>query len=634
MKQMRRIQSARPAWGLVLVTLALLLSMMPGAAAASSPAGSGSVAGVVFFDAYGVGSAAGRPGVAGATVRLAGSGVALTAATDAAGAYLFAGLAAGSYTVTVEPPTGYVTTTASTRAVSVTGSPLTGVDFGLAYPISLWGVLCQDLNGDGMCGPATAEPRIADALVQVFDDANRNGLIDLGEGVVASTTSSNEGLYLLSDLRPGSRNLVVRLPGGAESNSEPLVLESAEAGATSFEYNMAIGRATLQGVVFNDVNGDEFPDATEPRIRGAVVQLLAAASGQVVTPITVVATATTGADGRYVFADVLAATYQVRVYSAPVPPAWWQSSDPSALLRTLPAGVTTTLDIGFFDPAAAPPMSVADWKRELRQADQWAYTASEVATFSAAAEEISRVFSETVALRNALLLGGATGISRTQWRALKEHAALSLNIASGRLRPETIVNLGTLSTATTVRQARDQIEALLLAPSSSDDDFGLAFAIARSLNTAQGVGSGRMGLSAVIDAVYRGAQVASKLRPGGDIVDLRADGLLTLRKWSAGSYGATTNTLMPRIRLRVKSFNEGGVLDVVQVFPDGRRLKLGTLQSAVQNRDVNKVYQLDLARVTTVAEMVNATIVLTVRDVNGGKPASVKLDSAEIIFGY
>lgn len=628
----RRGQRAQSAWWFMLVVLALAFGALPGAVAASSPLGDGSVAGVVFLDVDGGGIATGRAGVAGVTVQLAGAGSTLSATTDSNGAYAFTGLAAGTYTVTAFPPTGYVTTTVTAQSVTVSGNSVTGINFGLAYPISLWGVVCQDLNNDGMCSPAFAEPRIAGAIVQVFKDSNRNGLIDLGEGILASATTDSKGLYLLRNLSPGSRIVLVRLPGGAESNTESLQLQSNETGATSVEHNLAIGQATLEGVVFNDVNGDEFPDSVEARIQGAVVQLLAAASGQAVLPVTVVATATTGTDGRYVFANVLAATYQVRVYSAPVPPGWLQSPDPSALIRTLPAGITTTLNIGFFDPAAAPPMSVADWKRELRQSGQWAYTATESAAFIASAESASRVFSETTALRDALLLGGATSLTAEKWRALKEHAALSLNIASGRLRPETRVSLPTLTTATTVRQARDQIEALLL--TDAPGDAVKAFAIARALNTLQGVGTGRTGTSAVVDAVYRGVQVANKLKPGGDIVDLGTDGSLTLRKWSAGSYGATTNTLMPQLRLRVKSFNDGGVLDVVQVFPDGRRLKLGTLQSAVQNKDVNKTYLLNLSRVTTVAEMVNATIVLTVRDVNGGKPASVKIDSAEIVFGY
>lgn len=633
------MESKRTAWALAALTATMLLMVIMAAtpvAAAGVPAGTGAIAGKVFFDANGDGQIASNgaeSGIPSVTIQLLGASSILTATTDANGNYLFSGLAAGTYTVTVQPPADYVTTTATDKPVSVGSSLVADAHFGLAYPISLWGALCQDLNADGMCGLATVEPRIAGALVQVFNDANRNGLIDLGEGVVADAVSSNKGLYLLTNLRPGSRILVVRLPGGAESRAEALSLQSDEAGATTFEHDFAIGLATLQGVVFNDVNGDEWPDAAEPGIRDAVVQLLAAASGQAVTPATVVATATTGTDGRYVFANVLAASYQVRVYSAPVPPDWLQSPDPSALIRALPAGVTTTLNIGFFNPAVAPPMSVADWKRELRQADRWAYTASEVAALTASAESGSRVFSETATLRDALLLDGSGSLSPAGWRALKEHAALWLNLASGRLRPETTVNLGSLSTASTVRQARDQIEALLLRP-SFDADLEQAFAIARALNTAQGVGSRRTAVSAVVDAVSRGAQVASKLRPGGDIVDLRTNEPLTLRKWSVGSFGATTNTLLPKIRLRVKSFNEGGVLDAFQVFPDGRRLRLGTIQSAVQNRDVNKVYQLDLARVTTVAEMINATIVLTVRDVNGGKPASIKLDSAEIVFGY
>ncbi|MGC8780123.1 MAG: SdrD B-like domain-containing protein [Anaerolineae bacterium] len=632
MNHARRGQASRLAWLSAFIAFVLAFGAWPGAAMAGSPTASGSVAGVVFFDADGTGVATGRPGVAAATVQLAGAGGTLTTTTDPSGAYAFAGLEAGNYTVTVQPPAGFVTTTVAARTVTVSGDPVTGINFGLAYPISLWGVLCQDLNNDGMCSLPIAEPRIAGATVQVFDDANRNGRVDLGEGLLAGATTDSRGLYLLANLSPGSRIVLVRLPGGAESSAEALSLESAEVGATSLEHNLAIGRAALEGVVFNDVNGDEFPDAGEAPVRGAVVQLLAAASGQAASPVTVVATATTGTDGRYVFSNVLAATYQVRVYSAPVPPGWLQSPDPSALIRILPAGVTTTLSIGFFDPASVSPMSVADWKRELRQVGQWAYAEAETTAFIESAQSASLVFSETVALRDALLLGGATGVPPEKWRALKEHAALWLNVVSDRLRLDTAIELDALTAATTVRQARDEIEALLRSGSTADHER--AFAIARALNTAQGVGSGRTGTSAVVDALYRGVQVAGRLRPGGDLVDLKADGPLTLRKWSAGSYGVTTNALMPQVRIRVKSFNEGGVLDVIQVFPDGRRLKLGTLQSAVQNRDVNKTYQLSLSRVATLAEMVNATIVLTVRDVNGGKPASVKVDSAEIVFGY
>lgn len=644
----------------VALLLALALVAAP-AAAASGPAGTGAVSGSVFFDANGDGLMAANgaeAGVAAATVQLLSSGPTLTTTTDANGAYAFTGLAAGSYTAVVQPPAGYVTTTSASRPVTVGSGAVTGIHFGLAYPISIWGAVCQDVNADGQCATPMMEPRIAGATVQVFDDVNRNGLIDLGEATLASTTTNTRGEYLIANLRPGGRIVLIRLPGGAESNTAPLTLESSEAGAATFLQNFAIGRATLQGVVFNDVNGNEFPDAGEKPLGSAVVQLLAAAGGQSAST-TIVATATTGIDGRYLFSDLWAAAYQVRV-SAPVPVGWLASSDATAMIPDLQANVTTTLDIGYFDPAAAPPMSVADWKREARQAGQWAYTATEQQQFVAAAQATSRVFSETIGLTDALLLGRPAGVPVEKWRAQKELAALWLNLASLRLRPDTAVKLGTLSSATTVRQARDEIEALLLygaaasvqtaaegaaqqtadvapaaspAPMSLATDYGRALAIAQALNTAQGVGAGLTGASAVIDAVYAGAQVASSLKPGGDIVQVNVGSSLTLRKWSA-SYKSTTNTLLPQVRLRVKSFNEGGVLDVVQVFPDGRRITLGTLRSTVQNKDVNKLYLLNLSRVTTVAELVNTTIVLSVRDLDGRKPASVKVDSAEIIFRY
>ncbi len=601
---------------------------------ASSSSGTGAVSGVVFFDGDGDGLLAvngSERGIPAATVQLIGPGNAFTTTTDANGVYTFTALAPSGYTVALQPPTGYVTTTSASAAVSVGSGPVAGPNFALAYPISIYGTVCQDLNGDGQCALPAAEPRIAGALVQVFHDANRNGLLDLGEALIGSATSDAKGLYLISALRPGSHIVILRLPGGAESSVQTLSLQSDEAGAATVLQNFAVGQAAIEGVVFHDVNGNEFPDAGETPLRSAVVQLLAAAGGQAVSPVTIVATATTDIDGRYAFAKLPVAAYQVRVM-APVPVGWLQSSDPSALIPSLQPNIVATANIGFFDPASVPPMSLADWKRELRQSDQWAYTAAEQQTFVNSAQTVSRVFSETVALRDALLLGGATTFSTEKWRALKEHAALLLNIASLRLRPETLVKLGTLSGAITVRQARDEIEALLLSAIAADHMRALA--IAQALNAGQGVGIGLTGISAVTDALYQNAQVASKLKLGGDIVEVRLSNALTLRKWSAGAYKSTTNVLKPQLRIRVKSFNQGGTLEVTQRFPDGRSIKLGTLRSNIQNRDVNRVFLLNLSRITTIAELTQTTLILTVRDIDGGKPASVKIDSTEISFSY
>lgn len=657
------MQMIRALVALAATALLMIFIVVAPAAAANGPMGTGAVSGRVFFDANGDGMiAAGgaEPGIASVMVQLRDSNSTLATSTDANGDYIFSGLAAGSYTVVVQPSADYVTTTVAGKSVTVGGVAVEGIHFGLAYPIAIWGTVCQDLNGDGQCALPAAEPRIAGATVQVFDDANRNGLIDLGEAMLAGTTSDAKGLYLLSNLRPGPRVVQVRLPGGAASSATPLSLESSEAGAATFVQNFAIGRSAIQGMIFNDVNGNEFPDVGEAPVQSAVVQLVAAAGGQAVSPLTVIAATTTGTDGRYGFSNVLAAEYQVRVM-APVPMGWLASTDPAAMILALSANVTTTLNIGYFDPQAAPPMSVADWKRELRQAGRWAYTAAEQERFSATAQTTSRVFSETVTLRAALLMGRGAGVPVEKWRAEKELAALWLNIASSRLRPDTPVKLGTLSTATTVRQACDEVEALLLysaaafaanaviAPSGSaaggsssvsvmpldqTADYSRALAIAQALNTGQGVGTGLTGVSTVIDAVLGGSQVASRLKPGGDVVEVKTGSMLTLRKWSVGSYPTTANTLAAQVRIRVKSFNNGGALDIVQVFPDGRRVPLGTFRSTVQNRDVNKIYLLNLSRVITIAELVNTNIVLSVRDIDGNKPASVKVDSAEIVFRY
>ena len=61
---------------------------------------------------------------------------------------------------------------------------------------------------------------------------------------------------------------------------------------------------------------------------------------------------------------------------------------------------------------------------------------------------------------------------------------------------------------------------------------------------------------------------------------------------------------------------DGGVLDVVQVLPDGDVL-LGTVVPPVWNKDVNATYLFDLRGVSTAVELISSEIRLVTRDVLG-----------------
>ena len=136
-------------------------------------------------------------------------------------------------------------------------------------------------------------------------------------------------------------------------------------------------------------------------------------------------------------------------------------------------------------------------------------------------------------------------------------------------------------------------------------------------------------------ATYRGASVVSKLRPGGDLVDLATDAPAYLLKWSSGDLDPAINVVQPKLRVKVKVFMDGGVLDVVQVLPDGRTQLLGTVVPPVWNKDVNATYLFDLRGVSTAVELISSEIRLITRDVNsGGKAGRSKIDSAELVFTY
>jgi len=203
--------------------------------------GTGAIAGVVFFDKDA--DAARGPaegGLAGVTVELrdgvtGGQAVHRFVQTASDGSFSFAELSAGAYTVAVLPADPFTATTTSPVAVVVDSAPVVGVDFGATLLQTLTGTEFNDLNGDGAKGPR--EPGIAGWLIQVFDDVNGNGLIDMGEALLGSAVSDHQGNWKVSGLLPGRRVVVRRPPAGAEAMADPLSLTAEEAGGAGHLWN-------------------------------------------------------------------------------------------------------------------------------------------------------------------------------------------------------------------------------------------------------------------------------------------------------------------------------------------------------------------------------------------------------------
>ena len=114
--------------------------------------------------------------------------------TDSKGNYSFTNLAAGTYHVVEVLPTGFVQTTSSPTAITLTtGQTVSAVNFGDFKTVSISGSVLQDTNGNGGCNNGEAGL----AGVTVFLDTNNNGVLDTGE---TSTTTDANGNYSFTNL--------------------------------------------------------------------------------------------------------------------------------------------------------------------------------------------------------------------------------------------------------------------------------------------------------------------------------------------------------------------------------------------------------------------------------------------------
>lgn len=596
----------------------------------AAPAAEGSISGVVFFDANGNGVRdAGEPGLPGVTVTVTGGSFTGATTTDLTGAYTVTGLTAGTYTVTETDPAGYVSTTANTLSVSVSTTVVTGIDFGDLLPMTLSGVVF--VENDGIAGQGLGEPGIPDALVDVIADTDGNGQVDIGEPALGSDVTDDFGGYSISGLLPGLRVIRVLLPVGGSSGSDqtPLELISTQ---VSGQRDLNFSLPPLAGQVWNDTDGDETIDADEALQTGVRLTLSWGPPGEIIS-----STITTDDRGNYRWSALPAGNYVLVVDPYSLPPTWTPSFDATDLVFSLaPAdGQVKRLNLGYYDPLTVAPLRIAEWKKELKQAGKPHYTPAELNTFIAAVVTASPlVFSETISVTNALTAGANT----PEEKARKQWAAVRLNLASARLLPKTPVNLPpTLTTAKTIGDVVSQVEGLLYPPSRKlKADYDRVEKIADSLNNGKGIGYGLQGKSSLAKGAYRSTDVTSALKSGGSLVDTYMDGAIMLSKWSAGSLDPGLNVFRPQLRVFVQVFYNGATLEVLQKLSNGATVSLGTATPAYWNKDVKTYYTFDLWRVASLGELASTDLLIYVRDPDndGGPSEHVKVDSAELVFGY
>lgn len=314
----------------------------------------------------------GESPLAGVTVALLNSsGVTLaTTTTNSAGEYLFDGLGAGTYIVRVTTPTGYTSSTGANGATTGPFEPapqttINNSDHGTTAGKFTQSVVTLDSFGSSNNPDASGAANLRQDFGFfrplsignfVWDDANNNGKLDVGEqgiagvtvellnssgAVIAGTVTGSSGNYLFTGLGTGTYTVRVTTPTGyrtstGDKNSHepgvsgnqdnedhgtangvytqaaPVTLSSPGAnpdsgGLANLRQDFGFFRPVSVGnFVWKDTNNNGRFDSGELGLPNIVVRLLSASGS-------VLANTTTDANGQYLFANLSPGTYAVEI---------------------------------------------------------------------------------------------------------------------------------------------------------------------------------------------------------------------------------------------------------------------------------------------------------------------------------
>ncbi|MBM4094352.1 MAG: hypothetical protein FJ276_33835, partial [Planctomycetes bacterium] len=246
--------------------------------------------------------------------------------TDSGGRYEFAGLSAGSVSITQSQPAGWLdgldspgrvdghvvgSATGNDRLEDIRllwGSEGVEYNFGELLAGSVQGRVHADLDGDCTFDPN--EIALAGVKIELLS----------ATGVVLATTFTNqEGAYRFADLIPGTYAVRETQPAGYFHRGQKAGSHGGNATVADLISHIPVGSgqqltdydfceeppSSIAGIVFADPNRNGVFDAGDALLPGITVQLLGV-SGQVL------ATATTDAGGAYRFGDLRAGVYSVR----------------------------------------------------------------------------------------------------------------------------------------------------------------------------------------------------------------------------------------------------------------------------------------------------------------------------------
>ena len=308
-----------------------------------------------------------------------------TITTDANGFYQFAGLAAGGYTVKVLSgvPAGYTLTAdpvggpdGQAAVTLATNEKRLDIDFGYkpGGSGSIGDTVFDDKGNDGTFNGA--DVGIPGVTVNLYEDTNGNGVVDAGDALIGTQTTSNgsqdvdgdgntdpvgyyrfrnlaEGLSYIVDVDQAAPDIATYFGGGAiqQSTVDPRPVQGLTGAYTTADFGFyKVVPGSIGDQVFYDLDADGVFDSGESGLANVDVKLYQDTNGNgaVDAGEPLLATTTTDANGVYTFNNLPAGTYVVDVVQTDpdVPASLAPTRDPIAVTLGV-AEAKTDVDFPF-----------------------------------------------------------------------------------------------------------------------------------------------------------------------------------------------------------------------------------------------------------------------------------------------
>jgi protocatechuate 3,4-dioxygenase beta subunit len=296
--------------------------------------GSWAISGASFYDKNGNGVRdADETGQAGWSIQLSLNGAVINATTTGQdGSYAFKNLAPGKYTLAEVAQDGWKVSLPAdgSYTVDLSNADITGKDFGNTGSLTISGVKFYDANENGV--QDADEPSIPGQPVTLV----QNGI------EIANITSAEDGSYIFSNLAPGTYEV-----------DDPIVV-SVTTSSVVVAPIPVMGKSSISGVKFNDLNGNKVKDAGEPGI--ANWQMVLTFVGPLGGPVhdIVMAKTKTDATGAYTFKNLFPGIYEVSELSQ----QGWVLTTDEKIQVALPGSKS---NINFGNRLASQPGKASVW---------------------------------------------------------------------------------------------------------------------------------------------------------------------------------------------------------------------------------------------------------------------------------